>query len=287
MDDRIKQYLKALERELAHGKTTEHTHRPALKAFVESLGEVLATNEPGREKCGAPDFVITKSGSLSVGYLETKDIGTSLDEAERSGQLKRYLLSLPNLILTDYLEFRWYVNGEHRRTAVLATAAKSGKISVAPTAAEAIPLLTDFLSHTPAPISTPRELAERMARLTHIVRDVIVEAFRTGYASQNLNDLRKAFASALIPDLDTPKKTGEFADMYAQTIAYGLFAARCNHNGPGPFRRLGAAAEIPKTNPFLRRLFEMITGTALDEDRTPSLSMIWSGCSTRRISARS
>jgi len=116
MDDRVKQYLKALGRELSHGKTTEHTHRPALKAFVESLAEVLATNEPGREKCGAPDFVITKAGPVTVGYLETKDIGKSLDEAERSDQLKRYLLSLPNLILTDYLEFRWYVNGEKRRT---------------------------------------------------------------------------------------------------------------------------------------------------------------------------
>lgn len=266
MDDRVKQYLKALDRELSHGKTTEHTHRPALKAFVESLAEVLATNEPGREKCGAPDFVITKAGPVTVGYLETKDIGKSLDEAERSGQLKRYLLSLPNLILTDYLEFRWYVNGEKRRTALLATVGKSGKLTIAPTSAEAIALLTDFLAHTPTPIGTPRELAERMARLTHIIRDVIVEAFRTGYASQNLNDLRKAFASTLIPDLDTPKKVGEFADMYAQTIAYGLFAARCNHAGPGPFRRLGAATEIPKTNPFLRKLFEMITGTALDDE---------------------
>jgi len=59
----------------------------------------------------------------------------------------------------------------------------------------------------------------------------------------------------------------QFADMFAQTLAYGLFAARCNHHGPkGSFRRLGAASEIPKTNPFLRQLFETITGTALDEE---------------------
>ena len=105
-----------------------------------------------------------------------------------------------------------------------------------------------------------------MARLTHMIRDVIVEAFRTDYASQNLRDLRKAFAQTLIPDLDGPQKVGEFADMYAQTIAYGLFAAVCNHSGQGQFKRMGAAAEIPKTNPFLRKLFEMITGTELDEE---------------------
>ena len=54
--------------------------------------------------------------------------------------------------------------------------------------------------------------------------------------------------------------------MYAQTIVYGLFAARCNHQGPGPFQRLGAAREIPKTNPFLKKLFESITGSSLDEE---------------------
>jgi predicted helicase len=265
-DKRIKDYLTAIDRELARGKTTEHTHRPALKAFVESLGDVLATNEPGREKCGAPDYVVTKSGPITVGYIETKDVGKPLGDVERSEQLQRYRRSLPNLILTDYLEFRWYVNGEPRKAAVLAAPGKGGKLALAPTADEAVSLLTDFLAHTPEPISTPKELAERMARLTHIIRDVIVEAFRTDYASQNLKDLRKAFASTLIPDLDTPKKAGEFADMYAQTIAYGLFAARCNHPGTGPFRRVGAAAEIPKTNPFLRKLFEMITGTELDEE---------------------
>jgi hypothetical protein len=117
--DRIKEYLKALDRELAHGKTTEHTHRPALKEFVEALGKVLATNEPGREKCGTPDYVVTKTGPVTVGYIETKDVGKPLGDAEKLEQLQRYRRSLPNLILTDYLEFRWYVNGERRKAAVL------------------------------------------------------------------------------------------------------------------------------------------------------------------------
>jgi predicted helicase len=62
------------------------------------------------------------------------------------------------------------------------------------------------------------------------------------------------------------EKTPEFADMFAQTIAYGLFAARCNHHGHDSFKRLGAASDIPKTNPFLRKLFETITGTELDDE---------------------
>jgi len=65
----------------------------------------------------------------------------------------------------------------------------------------------------------------------------------------------------LLPDLSVP----EFADMFAQTLAYGLFAARYNHHGSAPFQRLGAASEIPKTNPFLRDLFHTMTGPALND----------------------
>ena len=88
-------------------------------------------------------------------------------------------------------------------------------------------------------------------------------AFDAKAASATLRDLHGAFEKALIPDLPIP----QFADMFAQTLAYGLFAARCDHHGPkGSFKRLGAASETPKTNPFLRQLFETITGTALDEE---------------------
>ena len=269
MEDGVRQYLKSIEKDLAAGITTEHTHRPALEAFLESLGTgVNAINEPGRVACGAPDFLVTRSpGPLTVGYVEAKDVGVSLDEAERSDQIKRYRRSLGNLVLSDYLEFRWYVDGEWRKTARLARPGKGAKLTRDKQGeAEVISLLQGFLAHAPQPISTPKELAERTARLTHLVRDLIVQTFEAGQASDMLADLRGAFAQALIPDLDQPAKVGEFADMLAQTIAYGLFAARCNHHGPQPFQRLGAASEIPKTNPLLRRLFETITGTELDDE---------------------
>jgi hypothetical protein len=62
---------------------------------------------------GAPDFIIEK-GKVPLGYVETKDVGTDLDRTEKSDQMKRYLPGLHNLVLTDYLEFRWYVNGVRR-----------------------------------------------------------------------------------------------------------------------------------------------------------------------------
>jgi hypothetical protein len=269
MEEAFRRYMKDVSAALARGDATEHTHRPALKALIEATASrVTATNEPKRVACGAPDYVVTKTpGPVTIGYVECKDVGQSLDEAEESDQLKRYLRSLENLVLTDYLEFRWYVDGGLRSTARLARVAKDGKLRPEEEGAEQVAaLLTDVLSHEALPISSPRELAQRMARLTHIIRDTIVGAFEREQASDLLTGLRKTFAEVLIPDLGEPKKTGQFADMYAQTISYGLFAARCNHAGPEKFRRLGAAAEIPKTNPFLRQLFDTVTGVALDDE---------------------
>ena len=264
----IDAYRRQIEKELQAGNATEHTHRPALKALIESFTSgVTATNEPKRVECGAPDFAVTEKrghGPVTIGHLESKDVGKDLGEVEKSEQMKRYLPALPNLILTDYLEFRWYVNGEHRQSARLARVRKGGKlVAEMDGSATVTELLSAFLSHQPEPINDPKTLALRMARLTHFIRDMIVTAFERNAASATLRDLHSAFEKTLIPDLPIP----QFADMFAQTLAYGLFAARVNHHGPpGSFKRLGAASEIPKTNPFLRKLFETITGTALDEE---------------------
>ncbi len=80
----VQDYIGTIEKELVAGNATEHTHRPALKALIEGLAlGVTATNEPSRIECGAPDFVVSK-GALTVGYIEAKDVGRSLDEAEKT-----------------------------------------------------------------------------------------------------------------------------------------------------------------------------------------------------------
>jgi hypothetical protein len=230
MSDIIKSYLGKIDREFKTGRATEHTHRPALKDLIEELdSKIKATNEPKRVECGAPDFVLRRDG-LSIGYIETKDLGKSLDEAEDSDQLKRYKRSLPNLILTDYLEFRWFEDGQLRDSARLGRIGKGNKILLDKKGiGETVQLLRLFLESRPQPITTPKDLSERTAKLAHIIRDTIVEAFEKDKASSDLKDLREAFSQVLIPDLNKPEKVTEFADMYAQTIVYGLFAARCNH----------------------------------------------------------
>lgn len=174
MSDVIKSYLAEIDREFKTGKATEHTHRPALKKLIEALdGGIRATNEPKRVECGAPDFVLRRD-SFTVGYVETKDLGKSLDEAEDSDQLDRYKRSLPNLILTDYLEFRWFVDGAERQHARLGRIGKGDRIQPDKKGIdETLELLQLFLESRPQPVTTPKDLSERAARLAHRIADII------------------------------------------------------------------------------------------------------------------
>ena len=269
-------YLNGLQTNLKLGNATEHTHRPVLKTLLESVGDsVTATNEPRRIECGAPDFVVTKAiqNQLTVGYVEAKDVGYDLEQIEKDSkrakpsttngrQLKRYRDSLPNLLLTNYTEFRWYVDGEQRINACIANVSSDGSLSRNKTEFSRFnELLWEFLNRTPERIASPENLAKRMARLTHMIRSVIKEGFRQGHVSHDVEDLYDATKSVLVPDLTEEN----FADMFAQTLAYGLFAARVNHVA-GPFRRQNAAHQIPPTNPFLQQLFSIATGPALDDE---------------------
>lgn len=261
------EYINQIQKHLSSGNATEHTYRPALKAFLESFAEgVTATNEPKHIACGAPDYIITK-GQTPLGYIEAKDIGINLDETAKSEQLKRYLDGLPNLILTDYLEFRLYQNGEYVMSARLARTSRDDKIKKETNGeAELKKLLETFFSASMPTIGTPRDLADRMAALARLLHDLIEKAFededtKTGSLHAQLD----AFRKVLIHDMEAKM----FADMYAQTICYGLFSARCNHDpARGAFTRESAAYELPKTNPFLRRMFDYIAGPELDSRLT-------------------
>ena len=278
----LQDYLNSVRADYARGLATEHTYRPALKALLEALGDrITATNEPKRIACGAPDFVITRpetSGLRTVGYIEAKGIGVSLDDALRSDQLHRYLASLDNLILTDYLEFRWFVRRdgkiEERPRARIATVGPNHTLTPDRDGmAKLADVLPSMLGQKALAPNTPKELAQRMARITHLIHDSALETMRASStrmtsddiaaiepAQTALNGLYTAMKTALIEDLSDD----QFADMFAQTLAYGLFAARYNHTGaPGTFNRRGAVGEIPRSNPFLSQLFDLVEHGAL------------------------
>ena len=254
-------YVRTIERALVAGHATEPTHRRALQDFIESLESgVTATNEPTHVECGAPDLLVSRNG-VTVGYLETKDVGASLDREERSQQLQRYRGALSNLILTDYLEFRWYVDGECRQTVSLGSATSEGKITRSRSGSRAVAdLFRQFFAQQPPAIGRPDELARRMAGLARMIRDLIRETFARETERGRLHAQLNAFRDTLIPDL----APDQFADMYAQTITYGLFAARVRVGSGQAFTRQSAAWNLPETNPFLRKLFNQIAGPGLD-----------------------
>ena len=275
----FRDYVSELNGSLSVGNATEHTHRPALETLLEAIdGSITATNEPARIECGAPDYSISVNG-LTVGYIEAKDIGISLDAIERDSnrsnpgspngeQLKRYRAALPNLIFTNYTEFRWYVSGVRRSVAVLADNDGGGKLTVNRDDISVVSeLLSAFFAESPEPVSRPEELALRMARLTHMIRDVVREAFDNKRVSKDVNGLYDATRQTLVDDLSID----DFADMFAQTLAYGLFAARVNSEAAG-FHWSTAARDIPSANPFLRRVFNLTAG--LDAESEPFIGFV-------------
>ncbi len=265
-------YLQSIEKTLADGHATEGSHYPALKSLLESLSPGLsATSLPDRIACGAPDFRLTR-GPLTIGYVEAKPVGTNLAEielgkGEDGKRFKRYLEALPNLVLTDFLEFRWYAKGKRRALhslgSLLQGKVKSDKAGKKDVAA----LLEQFLTHEAEGVGTAQELAQWMARLSHRLRDIIVGALNKEQAPQMLRSLHQAFCDTIVPGLTVE----QFADMFAQTVAYGLFAARYHAAEGAPFTRQGARDMVPRTNPFLRNIFDHIVGAQLPEILAPEV----------------
>ena len=256
----IKQYLNTL------GKTysaTEHSHRPALTTLLgEMIPDAQATNEPRRIECGAPDFVIHRK-EIPFGYVETKNIGANLDDAAHRAQIKRYSEALDNLIFTDYLTFRLIREG-----AIVAEVCigelRGDKIKPLPQNFDAfVDLLKSFSGYQGLTISTADELANRMAHKARMLASVIAKAIAANEGEKK-DDLRaqlEVFRKHLIHEI----QPAEFADIYAQTIAYGMFAARLHDPTPRTFTREQAAKLIPKANPFLRKFFQHIAGYDLDD----------------------
>ncbi len=260
------EYLRRIEMNLRNGNATEHTHRAALAGFVDGLAPgITATNEPRRSDFGAIDYVVSRDGtgiSLPIGYIEAKDVGRDLAREEKSEQMKRYRRALPNLILTDYLSFRWYRDGNLVASAALGEADSHGKVRRDRAGEKEVRTLFEgFLAQRPPKLGTPRELAERMAGLTHLLREDVLAVLGREEIGGNLHAQLEAFRRTLLPGLEPE----EFADMHAQTVAYGLFAARATNATARNFSRDTAPRMLPRTNPFLRRFFNEIAGPDLDD----------------------
>ena len=259
----IQNYVDTLNRRFLTGISREHSYRGDLQALLMFLlPDILVTNEPARIACGAPDYLLSRN-NVPVGYIEAKDIGVDLHSKTLKEQFDRYKEGLNNLIFTDYLDFHFYKDGQFT-TSIAIAVIQNGKIIPKPENFESFRThIQNFAQTISQTIKSPTKLAQMMAGKAKLMADVIERSLnaddetdtRTALKSQMLS-----FQQMLIHDINN----SAFADIYAQTIAYGMFAARYHDPTLPTFSRQEAASLIPKSNPFLRKLFQDIAGYDLD-----------------------
>lgn len=257
----ISDFISKVQSIHATGNATEHSYRSAFETLFASLG-ATALNEPKRVKCGAPDFIIS-DGEIVIGHVEAKDLHIPIRGMKDSNkdQQQRYRAALPNLIYTNGLDWDFYRDGELSASVSIADFLMG--VIPKPDQYEALEnLLRDFIAQKPQTITSPRELAERMAGKANLIKDVLRKTLADDEAIQNeLTAQYQAFKENLIHDI-TPE---DFADIYAETIAYGMFAARLHDTTLDTFSRQEALELLPKSNPFLRSLFSYVAGYDLDD----------------------
>lgn len=268
--DSLNNYIEELNQQYKTGSAREHAYRPALKDLMQNLlQKMVVTNEPAHVECGAPDYMVSREKDhLPVFFIEAKDLNdTDLDGRSKAGhkeQFDRYKQALDRIIFTDYLDFHLYEHGELLSSVRIAQVS-GNKIVGIPDSEEAFLAMVEHLATSDIQkITSASQLAKIMAGKARLLANIIETAMNDdtdSYENDNLHGQYQAFKDVLIQEL----KISDFADIYAQTIAYGMFAARLHDDTPEDFSREEAARLIPKTNPFLRNIFNNLAGNDLDD----------------------
>lgn len=267
----IQDYVDILNKRYKNGISKEHAYRGDLEALIRTIvPHVEVTNEPSQvTSCGNPDYVITRN-QIPVGYIEAKDVCTDLHAKEFREQFSRYIAALDNLIITDYLTFRFYSHGNFVQEIRIADIVDGRIVLIREKVKFFAESLIDFCGFSGVTIKSPEKLADMMATKARFLQAILEQAILSDETSDENTTLRgqlDAFRQMLIQDI-TPKS---FSDIYAQTIAYGLFAARLHDSESTSFSRQRAAELIPKSNPFLRKLFQYIAGFDIDRRILPTV----------------
>jgi predicted helicase len=270
LEKALNSYFKEIHRIYVAGDFREESFYSTLETLVEQCSQFLQLQneagvlvQPKKTEAGIPDFVIKRDGDI-VGYIEAKSPGANLDDAEKSEQLRRYRESLPNLILTNFLEFRMYRNND------LIDKVEVGRQSTLlnlkyPPVPEKLDLffglMEKFFSFSTPEIKTSSSLSIELAKKTRFLERVLQEELSRD--NEEVTRFYKAFQEELIETLTKER----FADLYAQTITYGLFAARMRVQDG--FNKDTAWRFIPESLPLLREIFYSFTGPHFPE------SLLW------------
>ncbi|MBH9536242.1 type ISP restriction/modification enzyme [Novosphingopyxis sp. YJ-S2-01] len=257
----IAQYLEVVRSTYATGHATEHSYRAALQGLFQSIDPAIeVVNEPKRSEGGMPDFLFQRDG-IAFGWAEAKDIDKDVIKLKGYSveQRKRYENAYPNLIYTNGVDFEFIRNKEVvHHTSIADFMGDLGGLNPRPEQFDELERqLRLFAEQKPVSIRSAQKLAEMMAGKAAIIKDEV------GIALKDDPDFQSAlgrqftnFKDNLLPNLTPP----EFADIYAETITYGMFAARLHDDTLDTFSRQEALEKLPKSNPFLRGLFQYVAG---------------------------
>lgn len=265
MSDRelLERYLLALRKTVIEEKT-EHTDRLALETLLQTLAYeqgpgVSVQHEPKRlADKGAPDFKVRRRGMI-LGYVENKSIGTPLDRVLKSDQIRRYKTLSHNIIVTDYLEFLW-LNKDGIQSAKLCRKEdlEDRKFSLRENEiAGAAKLLRGFFSSAPAGVGRAQDLALSLATRSQLLRDYLGEELirqERGHLEARLYGLFLVFRDQVFHELTLR----DFADAFAQMLAYGLFLARLN-SGKESVTLHNAREYVPGSFRLIRELVDFLT----------------------------
>jgi predicted helicase len=263
-EELIVNYVDEVRTQFESGHAKEHAYRPALERLMASFENVTAVNDPKRSENGNPDFIFLKTSNKNIilGYAEAKDIDISLDKTEKTDQMHRYA-GYENLFLTNYLEFRFYQNGNKYQTIEIGHLKDELLITNPETYHQLADELSNFLELPPERIKSGKRLAEIMGAKARRIRDNVLAYLEHSDEERNqeLEKMYNMMKELLVHDLTADK----FADMYSQTLVYGLFVARYGDSTPDSFTRAEARDLVPASNPFLREFFDHIVGPRFDK----------------------
>lgn len=259
----LESYLKAIFDVANRGDAREESYYSILEALLKEYtrsvgnGNIQITTLPKKTEAGNPDFRIWDGKQHIVGYIEAKaPIIEDLDRIEYSEQLQRYRHTFPNLILTNFFEFRLYRNGFLIDKALVGRPFIVHKLKTVPPVekeSEFLQLLERFFSFSLPKVYDAKTLAIELAKRTRFLRDeVIAQELKEEQRTKKgfILGFYEAFRKYLISGLSKE----EFADLYSQTITYGLFVARTrSENG---FNRKLAYDCVPHTIGILRDVFK-------------------------------
>jgi len=260
----ILEYINNLNTLFKTGNAREHSYRGDFQNLLNKIindKSIIVTNEPARiVNVGAPDFSITKD-NIPIGYIEAKDIDKNINDKKYNEQFNRYKNALDNLIITNYIDFNFYKQAKLVKSISIGKLENNKIIPLKENFDEFIDLIKDFTSYISQTIKSPLKLAELMANKARLLKDVIDKVLED--EESTLQNEYKVFQKSLIHDI----KKDEFADIYAQTIAFGMFIARYHDYTLEDFSREEAQKLIPKFHPFLRGLFKYISDDDVVDER--------------------